>query len=190
MSQIRPDRLFARWFGIVYLPLGLLGVVLLAVATGVLARPPLPLIAAGTAYGAVAVRLLYERRRRGLVVKAPSALVGGLAWVCGVGLTGAVMLWIGLERLHSYAGTIFSLLGAFLILVALLAPLLRAIDFALRKGGGFIRRSVAPGSTRVDSGRLTQSPYLDEEDSATDFPSRSEEALPYAAGSSQGGRPS
>ena len=186
MSQVSADRLFARWFWVVYLPLGLLGALVVVVVSGVVRRPPLLLTLVAAAYGAIAIRLLYERRRRRLVVRAPSALVGGLAWISGVGLTGAVLLWTGLERLHATAGAVLSLSGGFLILVAVLAPLLRGIDVAVRKLGGLIARAVAPRSARPRSER--RGPYVDEEE---DMPTsqvlpRSDESLPYAAGSSQG----
>lgn len=123
---------FARWFGLVYFPLALLAVSFVLFVTGVLpqwGRLPLVLLAA---WGLVAVRLLQERRRLGVQVPIPKSLVLGIAMTAGAGLFGALLIWGGINRLATTWGVVLLYLGVVLVITAVLAPLFRGIDFAIR----------------------------------------------------------
>jgi hypothetical protein len=126
--------LFARWFWVVYVPLGLFVTLLLVAFAGLLPKLAIPVLLIVSVWSAVAVRLLFERSRRGLEVPVPKNLVGGLSWVAGLASTGAVLGWMGLARLSSDLGLLLGFTGVFLMVLALIAPVFKLVDVIIRTG--------------------------------------------------------
>jgi hypothetical protein len=133
-SGIPSATLFARWFWFVYVPLGLFVPLLLLTFAGLLPRLAVAGLMVLSVWSAAAVRLLFERSRRGLAVPVPKNLVGGLSWVTGLAATGAVLGWMGLARLSSDLGLLLGFSGVFLMVLALIAPAFKLIDVIIRSG--------------------------------------------------------
>lgn len=146
--NISPRALFARWFWLVYLPLGLFFVLLALTFTELLPRWAIPFLIASSLWGALSVRLIVERVRIGLPVPPPRNLVGGSTWVVALVVTGAVLGWIGAAKLSSDVGIGLALTGAFLIVFALIAPLFKVLDLALRASR---RRFKRPRETQASA---------------------------------------
>lgn len=128
--------LFNRWLVVVYLPLALLVVGFLLFVLGVLpswGRPALFLLAV---WGLVAVRLIAERKKLGVDVPLPRSLVIGLSSTVGAGVLGALFIWGGLNRLATNTGAILLFLGGVLVLTAVIAPVLKLLDVAVRAVAG------------------------------------------------------
>jgi hypothetical protein len=139
----RPEAssLFARWFWLVYLPLGLIGAVLLLVLAGLVPSAlKLPLIAVTGAWSAVALRLLIERRRRGLAVPAPRSIVVGILAVAGLAVGGGLLAWIGIGRVSSSEGLAMLLVGCFFMLMAVFAPMFKLVDSGFRLAARLVSR--------------------------------------------------
>lgn len=145
--------LFARWFWVVYVPLGLFVTLLLVAFTGLLPKLAIPVLMIVSLWSAVAVRLLFERSRRGLEVPVPKNLVGGFSWVAGLALTGAVLGWMGLARLSSDLGLLLGFTGVFLIALALIAPVFKLVDVIIKTGA----------RTVISRWLQTQKPVITEE---------------------------
>ena len=126
-------RFFARWFWLVYLPIGLsialLLIWLLGLMPGQLAIPLFLLIA----YDAIAVRLLLERKKLGVSVPAPRQLIFGLASVAALVVVGALSFLLGWKRLATNGqGLRLMGVGAFLLAFSITLPLFKAIDSSVR----------------------------------------------------------
>lgn len=140
--------LFVRWLWLIYAPLGLLAVLLVLLVTGFLPRRGLPLLLVLAAWGALSVRLLLERRRRGLRLPAPRSVRAWASSLLGAVLAGAILFWLGAERLSTNAGVAMFSVGGFLMLLAVAAPGFKLVDAAARRAGRLIRRLTSPTSGR------------------------------------------
>ncbi|MGH2812397.1 MAG: hypothetical protein ACRDI1_06760 [Actinomycetota bacterium] len=149
MQRLNSKALFARWFWVVYVPLGLLAGLLVLLAAGFLPSWGVWILAAFGAWSLLAVVLLFERRRRGLSVPPPKSIVKGTAWVAALAAAGSLFGWLGTGRLTSDTGVVMALVGAFLVTFAVLAPALKIVDLLLRRLGRMLLRgrgeSPAPG---------------------------------------------
>jgi hypothetical protein len=130
--------MFLRWLVVVYLPLGLLAAGIVLLVGKVLPGWGLPILAGVAGWSAIAIRLLVERRRRGVVVRVPRNLLAGIAALGIVAVTGFALAWAGIGRLDTGSGPILVLIGGFLLLVAVIAPLLKLIEVAFRRGAGLV----------------------------------------------------
>lgn len=136
-----PATLFMRWVWLVYLPLGLAGVLLLLLASGLLPSSVLPVLLALLAWAGIAGRLLYERRRRGVRVKPPKAVVVWTAGIAGLLIAGALLLWMGTERLSTDIGLAIFATGAFLMVLAVTMPAFKIVDSVLRRAARIFSRA-------------------------------------------------
>jgi hypothetical protein len=137
---IRTRRVFYRWLWLVYAPLvlGFIAVVvfLSGAMPGFLALPFVVLLA----IDALDIRLIVERRRRKIPLAVPRGLLVGVgATVAGVAV-GAVLAWMGVDRLSTSAGPALLVAGGFLILVAAFAPAFKLLDVVLRLVGRTLLR--------------------------------------------------
>ena len=150
---IRLRRVFYRWLWLVYFPLVLglvgIGVLLAGVLPGFLDLP----LAVLLVWGALAVRLLVERHRRKVPLRVPPTLILGLGALLGLVVGGIVLAWMGVDRLASRTGPPLLVVGAFLLVLALLAPAFKVVDLTLRLAvrnllrlGGDRRRPQRPPS--------------------------------------------
>ena len=150
--------LFARWFWLVYLPLGLLLVCLAVFFVGYLPAWGRPILIGLGLYGLIALRLLIERRRRGMLVPAPKNVLAGMAWIGGLASTGAVLAYAGGERLSTDTGLALTLAGGFLMFMSVMAPIFKIIDLLLRTTGRAVgRRAFGRGSDAGASERPERS---------------------------------
>jgi uncharacterized protein YndB with AHSA1/START domain len=151
--------LFARWFWLVYLPLGLLATVLTLVATGLMPGAlRLPLIASTGVWSALAIRLLLERKRRQLAVPAPRSIVFGIGAVALLAVTGGLLTWIGIGRLSTSAGLAMLLVGCFFMLMAVFAPMFKLVDSGFRLAArALTRRSKPPAPPPPPAGETNES---------------------------------
>lgn len=132
--------LFVRWFWLVYLPLGLLAAGMLLVLFQVLpSRMKWPLLVLG-AYGLLAVRLLIERKRKGLSVPPPRNILIGILSVTGLLVLGAILFVLGMGRLTTTEGLVMAGMGGFLMILSVTVPTFRMVDAALRWSGRLISR--------------------------------------------------
>lgn len=134
--------LFARWFWLVYLPLGLLIVLFVLFITDALPAWGVPMLILLAGWGLLAVRLILERRRRGLEVPLPRSLLYGIATIAGLALGGALLVWVGLARVSTSVGVAFLLLGGFLMLVAVFAPAFKLVDIFVRSAGRLVKTAL------------------------------------------------
>ena len=133
-------KIFYRWVWLVYapLPLGFIAtmVVLSGLLPGVLTLPYLVLLC----WDAISIRLIVERRRRKVALHVPRTLPIGLGAAAGAVLIGFVLIWMGVDRLSSQAGPALVVLGGFLILTTVFAPVMKVVDLALRLAGRSVLR--------------------------------------------------
>jgi hypothetical protein len=123
--------------------------VLLLAFTGLLPGAlRVPLIVLSGLWSALALRLLIERRRRGVAVPAPRSIVFGIAAVAALALGGSLLAWIGIGRVSSSEGLAMLLVGCFFMLMAVFAPMFKLVDSALRLVARLVsRRSKSPEAT-------------------------------------------
>jgi hypothetical protein len=137
---IRERRVFYRWLWLVYAPLGLgllaVMVFLSGVMPGFLALPFVALLA----WDAVNVRLLIERHRRKIALQVPPTLLIGVGATVVAGLAGALLAWMGIDRLSARTGPPLLVTGGFLMLAAAFAPAFKLLDMALRLTGRTLLR--------------------------------------------------
>jgi hypothetical protein len=147
--------LFARWFWLVYLPLGLTAALLLLTVAGLMpAGLKVPLLAVAGAWSLIAVWLLVERWRRRVAVPAPRRLLLGIGAVAVMAVAGALLTWVGIGKVSSSEGLAMVLVGCFFILMAVFAPMFKLVDSTLRRIARlFTRRSDSskPAPTRSRS---------------------------------------
>ncbi len=129
---IRDRRIFYRWLWLVYAPLvlGFLAVLVFASGAmpGFLTLPFLALLA----LNAIAIRLVVERRRRKIALRVPATLVIGVGATFVAVLAGAVLAWMGIDRLSTATGPPLLVTGGFLMLAAAFAPGFKLLDLAMR----------------------------------------------------------
>ena len=142
-------RIFYRWVWLVYAPLPLGFIATIVALSGVLPgflRLPYVLL---LAWDALCIRLLVERRRRKMVLHVPKTLLVGLGTAAGAVFVGAVLIWMGVDRLSSQAGPALMVAGGFLILTAAFAPAFKVADLALRLVGRSLLRIPAHADRHV-----------------------------------------
>jgi hypothetical protein len=129
---IRDRRIFYRWLWLVYAPLvlGFLAVLVFASGAmpGFLTLPFLALLA----LNAIAIRLVVERRRRKIALRVPATLLIGVGATFVAVLAGAVLAWMGIDRLSTATGPPLLVTGGFLMLAAAFAPGFKLLDLAMR----------------------------------------------------------
>lgn len=162
-ARAQPPReassLFARWFWLVYLPLALLtGVILLVVAGLMPAALKTPLLTLTGAWSALALAMLFERRRRHVAVRPPRRIVLGIGAVALMGVVGALLAWIGIGRVSSSEGLAMLLVGCFFILMAVFAPMFKLVDSALRLVVRLVTRRSRSGDPHPGDPRPARAP--------------------------------
>ena len=140
-SQPRSEHssLFARWFWLVYLPLGLLIAFAILMITGVIPKGWFLGFALLGAYGAVATRLLLERRKKGLAVPPPRSIIIGIGSVVGILLIGSISFVVGMDRLSTNSGLFLAAFGGFLMLLSVTVPTFKIVDSLARRFGRKLR---------------------------------------------------
>jgi hypothetical protein len=131
-ARLPTATLFSRWLALVYLPLFVLVAGFILFVLGVLPRWSRPALLILAVWDLVAVRLISERRKLGLHVPLPRGLVIGLSSMVGAGVLGVLFIWGGLNRLATNSGAVLLFLGGVLILTAVIAPILKVLDVAIR----------------------------------------------------------
>lgn len=127
------SKLFGRWFVLVYLPLGLLLGLLVLLLAGLLSGIGILFFILLAAYALIAVRLLLERRRLGLEIPAPRAILRWIIVIAGSSVIGVLFLALGWHRLRiSGRGSALLAVGGFLILLALVTPVFKLLDASVR----------------------------------------------------------
>jgi len=129
---VRDRSIFYRWLWLVYAPLvlGFLALVVFASGAmpGFLALPFVALLAVD----ALAIRLVVERRRRKVALRVPPTLLIGVGTTVVAVLAGALLAWMGIDRLSSTTGPPLLVTGGFLMLAAAFAPGFKLLDLAMR----------------------------------------------------------
>jgi len=137
---IRDRRVFYRWLWLVYAPLVLGFVAILVFLSGVmpgfLALPFVALLA----LDAISVRLLVERRRRKVTLRVPATLLIGVGATVVAVLAGAILAWMGIDRLSSRTGPPLLVTGGFLMAAAAFAPAFKLLDLVVRLTGRTLLR--------------------------------------------------
>jgi hypothetical protein len=137
---IRDRRVFYRWLWFVYAPLvlGFVAIVvfLSGVMPGFLALPFVALLA----LDAIGVRLLVERRRRKVTLRVPATLLIGVGTTVVAVLAGALLAWMGIDRLSSRTGPPLLVAGCFLMVAAAFAPAFKLLDLVVRLTGRTLLR--------------------------------------------------
>lgn len=133
--------LFARWFWVVYLPLGLLVASILLMIFGVFPKRGIPGLVLLAAYGALATRLLMERRRKGLAVPPPRSIIIGIGSVTAILLIGSTLFVVGMNRLSEDQGLVMALAGGFLMIASVTIPAFKAVDSIARRIGRIFKKS-------------------------------------------------
>lgn len=124
--------MFFRWLWLVYVPIALAALALVVSMTGILPhQATLPIIAL-ILWAAAGIWLIYERRRRLVRIAVPASVLVGLIAVGSLALVGALLAWMGADRLGSSDGPTLLAVGCFLLLVAASAPAFRLADAVLR----------------------------------------------------------
>jgi len=141
--KVAGPQLFARWFWLVYLPLGLLLAVFILFVAGLLPAQGIPALIFLAVWGLLAMRLIYERRRLGLYIPPPKTFVIWTAAVTGLVLGGGVLFWLGAGSLNTNTGVAMFILGGFLMILAVTAPAFKLIDFGFRRFGRMIKRLIS-----------------------------------------------
>jgi hypothetical protein len=94
------------------------------------------------------LRLLVERRRRKVALQVPPTLLIGVAATVVAVLVGAVLAWMGVDRLSSRTGPPLLVTGGFLIVAAAFAPAFKLLDLVLRLTGRTLLRMGGEKSLR------------------------------------------
>lgn len=136
-----PEALFVRWLWLVFVPLGLLAALLLLLPTGLLPNwATLPILIL-SAYSLLAVRLILERKKKGLSTPAPRWLLLGIGSIAGAALLGLALFILGWSRLSSSGqGQALLAVGVFLMILSITAPLFKVVDIGLRTTGKIVRK--------------------------------------------------
>lgn len=132
VRRVPSQTLFTRWLLLVYCPLGLLGAGFSLFVLGGLPGWMKPLLLLLAIWGVAATRLLWERQKLGIQVPPPRDLVLALAALTFTALMGTMLIWLGLDRLSSTSGVVMLYFGGVLVLTAVLAPIFKALDMAIR----------------------------------------------------------
>lgn len=143
-----PSDLFIRWFMLVYLPLGLLGLQVALLPFGLLPGWMVWSLLALALYSLVAVRLLIERKRSGLGIPLPRKFLFSVAILSAMGLTGVALFVFGMERLDTSGGVNMIFLGGCLMILSVAVPAFRFVDIALRKSGRVAGRLLGRSTNR------------------------------------------
>ncbi|MGH2717981.1 MAG: hypothetical protein ACRDJU_05320 [Actinomycetota bacterium] len=115
-----------------YIPIAVAVIALIVAMTGLLPhQATLPIIIL-IAWAAAGIGMIYERRRRMVRIAVPASVLVGMIALGVLGLIGAVLAWMGTDRLASSDGPTLLAIGCFLLLVAVFAPLLRLADAVMR----------------------------------------------------------
>jgi hypothetical protein len=138
----RPQ-LFARWFWLVHVPLGLLLAFFFLFVTGLLPRAGIPALIFLAVWGLLALRLIFERRRQGLYIPPPKSFVIWVAAVTGLVLCGGILFWIGAGKLNTNTGVVMFVIGGFLMILSVTAPAFKLIDVGLRRFVRVIKKAVS-----------------------------------------------
>ena len=83
---------------------------------------------------------IVERRRRKVPLRVPPTLLVGVSATAVAVLVGAVLAWMGIDRLSSRTGPPLLVTGGFLILAAAFAPAFKLLDLAVRLTGRTLLR--------------------------------------------------
>ena len=81
---------------------------------------------------ALAIRLVVERRRRKVALRVPPTLLVGVGATVVAVLAGALLAWMGIDRLSSTTGPPLLVTGGFLMLAAAFAPGFKLLDLVMR----------------------------------------------------------
>jgi hypothetical protein len=95
---------------------------------GFLALPFVALLA----LDALSIRLIVERRRRKIPLRVPPTLLIGVGATVVAVLAGAVLAWMGIDRLSTATGPPLLVAGGFLMLAAAFAPGFKLLDLVMR----------------------------------------------------------
>lgn len=133
-------QLFARWFWLVHVPLGLLLATFILFVTGLLPPSGIPALVFLSVWGLLAVRLIFERRRLRLYIPPSKSFVTWVAAVTGLVLTGGILFWIGAGKLNTNTGVVMFIIGGFLMILSVTAPAFKLIDFGFRRFGRIIKK--------------------------------------------------
>lgn len=131
--------LFVRWFWLVYLPIALLPLAVILRTFGILPGGTLMVMALGI-WGLLALRLLIERRRKGLGVPLPKSMAIGLGSVAAMAAAGALLLILGMRKLTAGSGLTMTAIGGFLLLMSVTLPTFRLMDSLIRATTRFVKR--------------------------------------------------
>jgi hypothetical protein len=125
---------------VVYLPiLGAVSLVTLQIL-GILPAMLQPVVGIAGAWAIFGIRLLIERRRRGVSIPAPR---GVIVWFGGLSIlviVGGILFWTGANRLSSDTGATMFMAGTFLLALAGAAPFFKVFDMFLRLIGRSLRK--------------------------------------------------
>lgn len=132
MKHRKPSDLFARWFWLIYLPMGLFAALLLLKVIGLIHGSANLLLVVFGAYALLATRLLIERRRLGVEVPPSDKIVVGVGIVATVVMTGAIMFIVGWKRLGNGQGLMLLAIGSFLMITSITVPMFKLVDMAVR----------------------------------------------------------
>jgi len=145
--------LFGRWLIVVYLPIILLAVMLGLLASGALPSWGIWLVVLLAAYDILPMRLLLERKRKGLGIPLPRKIMTGAAVLSALLIIGIILFVVGMGKVNSSQGLVMVFAGGVLIILAFTVPTFRFIDILLRFGGRILGRVINPGKQRKASPR-------------------------------------
>ncbi|MEO7803039.1 MAG: hypothetical protein ABIS18_00900 [Actinomycetota bacterium] len=132
LKDRQPSALFARWFWLIYLPLGLFAALVGIKAIGLIGGWGNLVLVIFGAYALLAARLLMERKRLGVEVPPPAKIVAGVVVVAAVVLTGGVMFLVGWRRLGDGQGLMLLAVGGFLMITSATVSMFKLVDMAIR----------------------------------------------------------
>lgn len=136
-------QLFARWFWLVHVPLGLLLAFFILLVTGFLPPAGIPALIFLAVWGLLALRLIFERRRLGLYIPPPKSFVIWVAAVTGLVLCGGILFWIGAGKLNTNTGVVMFVIGGFLMIFSVTAPAFKLLDVGLRRFVRIIKKAAS-----------------------------------------------
>ncbi|MCA1839275.1 MAG: hypothetical protein ABR507_03550 [Actinomycetota bacterium] len=143
--------LFKRWLWFVYAPICLTIVLLLIWAFGLMPSSGVPVVLFFFLYSALSVRLIVERRKRGVSIPVPRQIVLAIAVTTALAVFGMVSFAIGWKRLSSSGqGLRFITFGGFSILLALMLPFFKVLDSTL-KGATRVFKRLRSRRTRASA---------------------------------------